>query len=76
MTDRLDSPDIQSSIQIDVKEENTVRYWAQKFDVSEAALRQAVADVGIEADDVAAHLGKPAAQLQQLQQSRQLHQSA
>ncbi|MDM0110685.1 DUF3606 domain-containing protein [Variovorax sp. J22R133] len=69
MTERPDIPKGPNPIQIDVKEEDEVRYWAQKFDVSEAALRQAVADVGVQAGDVAAHLGKPSSETRQLQQS-------
>jgi hypothetical protein len=35
-----------------------VRYWIQRFDVTEEALRKAVAEVGVSAIEIAEHLGK------------------
>jgi hypothetical protein len=43
---------------INVNEDWEVRDWAQKFNVSEDELRQAVAKVGDRADAVRQHLGR------------------
>lgn len=43
---------------IDVNQIDEVQYWCAQLGVSEQALRQAVADVGASADQVAVHLGK------------------
>lgn len=43
---------------ISLEEDYERRDWAQKFGVSEEALRAAVEAVGNSADDVEAHLGK------------------
>jgi hypothetical protein len=41
---------------VNVNEEQEVQYWMQRFAVSEEALRRAVADVGVDAEDIAEHL--------------------
>jgi hypothetical protein len=43
---------------IDVNRVDDVQYWCERLGVSEQALRQAVADVGVSAEQVAVHLGK------------------
>lgn len=44
--------------QVDVTRLQEVHYWTQRLDVSEEALRRAVADVGESADAVSQHLGR------------------
>jgi hypothetical protein len=44
--------------QIDVNEPRDVNYWMERLGVSEEALRKAIADVGVSADQVAVHLGR------------------
>lgn len=46
---------------ININEEHEMRYWSERLDVPEAELRQAVAEVGVMAKDVRAHLGLPEA---------------
>ena len=43
---------------IDVHEEYELRYWTQKFGVTEQQLEAAVREVGTNAEDVAIELGK------------------
>ncbi|MDM0034111.1 DUF3606 domain-containing protein [Variovorax sp. J22P271] len=43
---------------IDVTQTHEIQYWCDRLGVSEQALRQAVADVGPRAEQVAVHLGK------------------
>lgn len=43
---------------ISLSEDYEVRDWASKFGVSETALRDAVAKVGANADDVESELGR------------------
>ena len=43
---------------IDVNEPVEISYWVERLGVSEQSLRQAVADVGASAQEVAEYLGK------------------
>lgn len=58
MADDLNERGAQDRSRINVNEAHEVRYWTQRFGVTEAQLHQAVADVGVSADAVAQHLGK------------------
>lgn len=58
MSDDLTNTGVQDRSRIDINEAHEVRYWTQRFDVSEADLRKAVAEVGVSAKAVADHLGK------------------
>ena len=49
----------QDRSRINVNEDHEVRYWMQTLGVSEEQLREAVAAVGVSADAVRQHLGKP-----------------
>ena len=49
----------QDRARINVNEDHEVRYWTQALEVSEEKLREAVAAVGVSADAVRQHLGKP-----------------
>jgi hypothetical protein len=44
--------------EINVNDASQIRYWTQRWDVSEAELRKAVADVGTEVDEIRIALGK------------------
>jgi len=44
---------------VNVNEDYEVRYWTQKWDVTEAQLKDAVRRAGVMARDVAKALGKP-----------------
>lgn len=58
MSDDLNVHDAHVSGPIDVTRVDEVRFWCEQLGVSEYALRQAVADVGVSAEQVAVHLGK------------------
>ncbi|SFM64404.1 DUF3606 domain-containing protein [Variovorax sp. OV329] len=58
MPDDLGNAGAQDRSRVNVNEPHEVRYWTQRFGVSEDALRRAVAEVGVSADAVAQHLGK------------------
>jgi hypothetical protein len=58
MLDDFSRPD---RTRIDVNEDREVRFWCDHYEVSEAALRKAVADVGVSAEHVGEHLGMPLA---------------
>lgn len=58
MADDLDNRGVQDRSRININEAHEVRYWTSRFDVSEEALRKAVAEVGVSSDKVADHLGK------------------
>ena len=47
-----------SRINININEPHEVRYWTQRFGVTEEALRRAVAQVGVSVEAVAQHLGR------------------
>ena len=49
----------QDRARINVNEDHEVRYWTQALGVSEEQLRKAVAAVGVSADAVRQHRGKP-----------------
>lgn len=44
--------------EIDVNDASQIRYWTQRWDVSERDLRKAVADVGTEVSEIRIALGK------------------
>lgn len=58
MADDLSNAGAQDRSRINVNEAHEVRYWTQRFGVSEQVLREAVAAVGVSVDAVATHLGK------------------
>jgi hypothetical protein len=58
MADDLENRGAQDRSRIDINEAHEVRYWIQRFDVTEEALRKAVAEVGVSAIEIAEHLGK------------------
>ena len=49
----------QDRARVNVNEEHEIRYWTEALGVSEEKLREAVAAVGVSADAVRKHLGKP-----------------
>jgi hypothetical protein len=62
MSDEFSRPGAQDGIRIDVNQDREIRFWCEQYEVSEVALRKAVAEVGVSAQHVADHLGKaPAA---------------
>src|ERR1700712_2781694 len=58
MSDDLTNSGVQDRSRINVNEPHEIRYWTQRFEVSEADLRKAVAEVGVSVKAVADHLGK------------------
>lgn len=44
--------------EINVNDASQIRYWTQRWDVSERDLRKAVADVGAEVSEIRIALGK------------------
>lgn len=58
MPDDLTNAGAQDRSRININEAHEVRYWTQRFGVSEDDLRKAVAAVGVSAEAVAQHLGK------------------
>lgn len=58
MADDLKNAGAQDRSRININESHEVRYWTQRFAVSEIQLRKAIAEVGISAKAVADHLGK------------------
>lgn len=58
MVDDLNNPGAQDRSRINVNEAHEVRYWTQRFGVTEEALRKAVAEVGESVEKVAEQLGK------------------
>lgn len=59
MPDDTTNRGAQDRARINVNEDHEVRYWTQALGVSEEKLREAVAEVGVSADAVRQHLGKP-----------------
>ena len=51
----------QDRARINVNEDHEIRYWTQALGVTEEELREAVAAVGVSAEAVRDHLGKPPA---------------
>jgi len=58
MPDDLKQMGAQDRSRVNVNEPHEVRYWTERFGVSEDALRRAVAEVGVSVDAIAQHLGK------------------
>ncbi|MDM0001187.1 DUF3606 domain-containing protein [Variovorax sp. J22P240] len=58
MADDLDNRGPEDRSRINVNEPHEVRYWMQRFDVTEEDLRKAVAEVGVAVDRIAEQLGK------------------
>lgn len=58
MSDDLSERGSADRVRVNVNEEHERRYWSTKFGVSEQALRDAVARVGVMADDVEKALKK------------------
>ena len=58
MPDDPNQAGAQDRSRINIEEAHEVRYWTQRFGVSEQALREAVAKVGVSAQAVAEHLGR------------------
>ena len=59
MPDDTTNRGAQDRARINVNEDHEIRYWTNALGVSEEKLRQAVAAVGVSADAVRQHLGKP-----------------
>jgi hypothetical protein len=59
MSDDTTNRGAQDRARINVNEDHEIRYWTQALGVSEEKLREAVAAVGVGADAVRQHLGKP-----------------
>lgn len=59
MADDKTNRGAQDRTRVNVNEEHEVRYWTQALGVSEEKLREAVSAVGVSADAVRQHLGKP-----------------
>lgn len=59
MPDDTTNRGAQDRARININEDHEVRYWTQALGVSEEQLREAVAAVGVSADAVRQHLGKP-----------------
>ena len=59
MPDDTTNRGAQDRARINVNEDHEVRYWTQDLGVSEEKLHEAVAAVGVSADAVRQHLGKP-----------------
>lgn len=60
MADDLTKRRPQDARKINVNEKYEVNWWCAHFGVNEATLRAAVKAVGVEAKNVAKHLGKTA----------------
>jgi len=58
MADDLSERGNQDRTRINVNEPHEVRYWTSRLGVSEYELRNAVADVGVSAQQVAQLLGR------------------
>ena len=59
MADDTNNRGAQDRGRINVNEDHEIRSWTQALGVTEAQLREAVAAVGVSADAVRQHLGKP-----------------
>jgi hypothetical protein len=57
MADDLTNRGAQDRSRINVNEKHEVRYWTQKWDISEEQLAAAVKKVGVSVDAVARELG-------------------
>ncbi len=58
MADNLQDRGAQDRARVNVNEPHEVRYWTEKFGVSEEDLIQAVSVVGVSADEVERYLAK------------------
>jgi hypothetical protein len=58
MADNLQDRGPQDRARVNVNEPHEVRYWTEKFGVSEEDLIQAVSVVGVSADEVGRYLKK------------------
>lgn len=58
MADNLQDRGAQDRARVNVNEPHEVRYWTEKFGVSEEDLIQAVTVVGVSADEVERYLRK------------------
>ena len=58
MADNLQDRGAQDRARVNINEEHEVRYWTEKFGVSEEDLIQAVSVVGVSADEVERYLKK------------------
>lgn len=58
MADNLQDRGAQDRARVNVNEDHEVRYWTEKFGVSEEDLIQAVSVVGVSADEVERYLKK------------------
>lgn len=56
MADNLEDRGAQDRARININEPHEVRYWTERFNITEDQLAKAVEDVGVSADAVAAHL--------------------
>jgi hypothetical protein len=58
MADNLQDRGAQDRARVNVNEPHEVRYWTEKFGVSEEILIKAVSIVGVSADEVGRYLKK------------------
>lgn len=58
MPDNLEARGPQDRTRVNIHEPWEVRYWTQKWSISEDELRAAVAEAGVSTKAVAEHLGK------------------
>ncbi len=58
MSDQTLQPGDPASMRIDASDDDEVRGWAEKFEVTREQLIAAVKEVGDSADDVATHLDR------------------
>ena len=58
MADNLQDRGAQDRARVNINEEHEVRYWTEKFGVSEEDLIQAVSIVGVSAEEVGRYLKK------------------
>lgn len=59
MADDLKDRGVRDRSRVNVHEDYEVRYWTEKWGVTEERLRQAVQKVGVSVEAVARELGKP-----------------
>lgn len=59
MPDDTTNRGAQERARVNINEVHDVRYWTHALGVSEEKLREAVAAVGVSAEAVRRHLGKP-----------------
>lgn len=59
MADDLKDRGVRDRSRVNVHEDYEVRYWTEKWGVTEERLRQAVPKAGVSVEAVARELGKP-----------------